>query len=116
MTDVRTPTAAPLERALTEPRPEEPRVARRRLAASLRTIALYAVTLWAVVTVVFVLPRMIPGDPLQALDQPDSGAYVYDAAIRAKVAAYYGLDKPLISQYGSYLSGLAHGDLGWSIS
>jgi peptide/nickel transport system permease protein len=91
-------------------------VARRRLAASLRTIALYAVTLWAVVTVVFVLPRMIPGDPLQALDQPDSGTYVYDPVVRAKVAAYYGLDKPLVSQYGSYLSGLGHGDLGWSIS
>lgn len=116
MTDVRTPTTAPPGRDLTEPRPEEPGVGRGRLAASLRTIALYSVTLWAVVTVVFVLPRMIPGDPLQALDQPDSGAYVYDAAVRAKVAAYYGLDKPLISQYGSYLSGLAHGDLGWSMS
>ena len=91
-------------------------VDRRRLVAALRTVALYLVTLWAVVTVVFVLPRMIPGDPLQALDQPDSGTYVYDAVVRAKVAAYYGLDKPLVSQYGSYLSGLRHGDLGWSIS
>jgi peptide/nickel transport system permease protein len=94
----------------------ELRVTRRRLATSARTVALYAVTLWAVVTVVFVLPRMIPGDPLQALDQPDSSTYVYDAQVRAKVAAYYGLDKPLVSQYRSYLSGLAHGDLGWSIS
>jgi len=89
---------------------------RPRRSGSVRTIGLYVITLWAVVTVVFLLPRAIPGDPLQALDQPDSGTYVYDAVTRAKVAAYYGLDKPLISQYRSYLSGLAHGDLGWSIS
>lgn len=90
--------------------------ARAVRASSLRTIALYLITLWAVVSVVFFLPRAIPGDPLQALDQPDSGTYVYDPVIRAKVAGYYGLDKPLLSQYCSYLSDLAHGDLGWSIS
>lgn len=92
------------------------RTRRRWLRNSLRTVGLYLVTLWAVVTVVFLLPRMLPGDPLQALDQPDSGTYVYDATIRAKVAAYYGLDRPLVAQYGSYVSGLLHADFGWSIS
>ncbi len=121
MTGVQTtagpPGAAPAGPRAPGPLPEEAGGAHRRSpAASIRTIALYLVTLWAVVTVVFVLPRMIPGDPLQALDQPDSGTYVYDAHVRAKVAAYYGLDKPLVAQYGAYLSGLAHGDLGWSIS
>lgn len=89
---------------------------RTRRASFLRIVALYALTLWAVVTVVFLLPRAIPGDPLQALDQPDSSTFVYDPLVRAKVAAYYGLDQPLPRQYASYLSGLAHGDLGWSIS
>lgn len=111
MTDARVPPAAAAERVR-----EEPRGGRRRLIASLRTIVLYAVTLWAVVTVVFVLPRLIPGDPLQALDQPDSGTYVYDAVVRAKVAAYYGLDKPLVTQYRTFVTGVAHGDFGWSIS
>jgi len=87
-----------------------------RRSRAVRTVALYALTLWAVVSVVFLLPRAIPGDPLQALDRPDSGTYVYDSQIRAKVAAYYGLDKPLVNQYGSYLRSLGHGDLGWSIS
>lgn len=73
-------------------------------------------TLWAVTTFVFLLPRLMPGDPLQGLDNPDSGTFVYDPQVRARVAAYYGLDQPLISQYGAYLSGLAHGNLGWSIS
>ncbi|MDQ3895818.1 MAG: ABC transporter permease [Actinomycetota bacterium] len=93
-----------------------PSVVRRRGTSPVRTVLLYLVTLWAVVTVVFLLPRLIPGDPLQALDQPDSGTFVYDPVIRAKVAAYYGLDKPLVTQYRSYVVGLAHGDLGWSIS
>ena len=89
---------------------------RRPWSVWLRTIALYAVTLWAVVTVVFLLPRLLPGDPLQSLDDPDSGAYVVDPEARARVAAYYGLDRPLADQYRSYLSGLLGGDLGWSIS
>ena len=82
----------------------------------LRTIALYAVTLWAVVTLVFLIPRLLPGDPLLSLDDPDSGAYVSDPGARARLEAYYGLDRPLTGQYAEYLSGLARGDLGWSIS
>lgn len=96
--------------------PGGPAVVRRPWSRYLRTIALFALTLWAVVTLVFLLPRLMPGDPLQGLDNPDSGTFVYDPQIRTKVAAYYGLDRPLASQYGAYLSGLMHGDLGWSIS
>lgn len=80
------------------------------------TVGLYALTLWAVVTLVFFLPRLLPGDPLRQLDDPDSGSYVYDAAARDQVAAYYGLDRPLHEQYGAYLSGLSRGEFGWSIS
>jgi peptide/nickel transport system permease protein len=90
--------------------------ARRRRLQYLRTILLYAVTLWAVVTLVFLLPRLIPGDPLRRFDDPESAGFVYDASSRAKVAAYYGLDRPLLDQYRSYVSGIAHGDFGWSIS
>lgn len=79
-------------------------------------MVLYGITMWAVVTLVFMLPRMLPGDPLRSLDDPSSGTFIDDAQTRAKVLAYYGLDKPLVHQYGAYLSGLAHGRLGWSIS
>jgi len=88
----------------------------RRRAAYLRTLGLYAVTLWAVVTASFLLPRLLPGDPLRQLDDPDSGTFVYDAQVRDRVAAYYGLDKPLVSQYASYFVDLSRGDFGWSIS
>lgn len=93
-----------------------PAATRRPWSRYLGTVALYGLTLWAVVTLVFLLPRLMPGDPLQSLDNPDSGSFVYDPQIRAKVAAYYGLDLPLISQYQAYLWGLVRGDLGWSIS
>jgi peptide/nickel transport system permease protein len=98
-----------------EPGPEELR-RRRGRNRSLRTIALYGVTLWAVVTLVFLLPRLLPGDPLRQLDDPGSGSFVYDEAARERVAAYYGLDRPLAAQYGSYLADLSRGELGWSIS
>lgn len=113
------PPAAPAPAAATAGAapvtPLAPRRGRGR-GRSARSLGLYAVSLWAVLSLVFLLPRLMPGDPLQSLDNPDSGNFVYDPAIRARVAAYYGLDRPLISQYGSYLAGLAHGDLGWSIS
>jgi len=75
---------------------------RRRLRLPyLRTVGLHALTLWAVVTLVFVLPRLLPGDPLRQLDDPGSGNFVYDASVRDRLAEYYGLDRPLIAQYGS---------------
>lgn len=89
---------------------------RHRLRLSLRIVALYLITLWAVVTLIFFLPRVLPGDPLQQLEDPTSPTFVYDARTRQKVAAYYGLDKPLVTQYRAYLVDLSHGDLGWSIA
>lgn len=83
---------------------------------SWRTVGLYGITLWAVVTVVFLLPRLLPGDPLGSLSDPSSGQFLYDPVLRAKIAAFYGLNRPLVDQYLTYLSGLVHGQLGWSIS
>ena len=90
--------------------------ARRRRVAYARTVALYVITLWAVVTLVFALPRTLPGDPLRRLDDPESTTFVFDESVRQRVAAYYGLDRPLLAQYRSYVSGLLKGDFGWSIS
>lgn len=94
---------------------ERPR--RRRLGVKyLQTIGLYALTLWALVTLVFFLPRLLPGDPLRQLDDPDSGSFVYDQAARDRVAEYYGLNRPLVDQYRTYVSDLARGEFGWSIT
>ncbi len=63
-----------------------------------------------VVTIVFVVVRVLPGDPAQAA--------LGDYASRDAVAALrqrLGLDKPLPLQYGGYLAGLVQGDLGKSL-
>lgn len=88
---------------------------RRPWARWVQVVALYAVMVAAVVTVVFLLPRLMPGDPLQSLEDPTSGSFLSDPQVREKVSAYYGLDQPLGTQYLTYLSGLLHGDFGWSI-
>ncbi|MGQ9710142.1 MAG: ABC transporter permease [Anaerolineae bacterium] len=80
-----------------------------------RRVVPYLVTLWAMVTVNFFLPRLLPGNPLAALLDPESSDYVFDPEVRAALEAYYGLDRPILEQYGRYLWGIVTGDLGRSI-
>jgi peptide/nickel transport system permease protein len=80
-----------------------------------RRLAGYLLTLWVVLTANFFLPRLLPGDPLAALLDPQNSDYVYDAGVRAALEEYYGLDRPLLEQYIAYLEGAVTGDLGRSI-
>ncbi len=89
--------------------PASGRRAGRRLAVS------YLVTVFVLVSVNFLLPRALPGDPISALIDPSSPAGVDDEALLARLEQYYGLDRPLLAQYGNYLADLARGDLGVSI-
>jgi len=75
----------------------------------------YLFTLWVVLTLNFLLPRLLPGDPLSALLDPESSDYVFNAEVRAALESYYGLDRPLPAQYITYLKGAVTGDLGQSI-
>jgi peptide/nickel transport system permease protein len=75
----------------------------------------YAVTVAVLVTLTFFLPRAMPGDPLSAMLTEGSPDYLADADVRVAQAAYYGLDQPLVVQFGRYLADLATGDLGVSI-
>jgi len=76
----------------------------------------YVVTVFVLVTLNFMLPRAMPGNPVEAQLSVGSPTFVYDDKARAELSAYYGLDRPVVNQYGRYLSDLAHGDLGVSIS
>ena len=59
-------------------------------------------TLWGVVTVIFFLFTVLPGDPARMmLDQNE------DPEQLAKVRAKYGFDKPVSTQYGYYLNDLS---------
>jgi peptide/nickel transport system permease protein len=67
-------------------------------------------TVLAITFVVFVMMRSIPGDPVVALL---GDGYTEEDAVR--VRAEYGLDKPLMVQYGIWLAKLVQGDWGRSI-
>ncbi len=58
----------------------------------------------------FVIIRLAPGDPTRLLAGKDNPNPELIATLRAK----YGLDKPLLVQFGMYIKQLAHGDLGYS--
>lgn len=69
--------------------------------------------LWVVVTVVFIALRLTPGDPAELLLGPTAGRQ--DNVERlAEIRAAYGLDKPIVVQYGIFLGNVLTGDLGLS--
>src|SRR5947209_9421103 len=74
------------------------------------TRLLYMVpVLWLVVSVVFLLIHLVPGDPVQQMLGEDAAAADIQAARHA-----YGLDVPLGQQYVNYWKGVLRGDLGRS--
>ncbi len=75
----------------------------RRLLEALPTLLLVSVA-------VFVLTRVLPGDPVRLLlgEEPDP-------QVAAELRRSLGLDRPLVVQYGGWFWGLLQGDLGRSI-
>ncbi|MFE9206496.1 ABC transporter permease [Micromonospora sp. NPDC006431] len=82
----------------------------------LQRIAFYLFTAWAAITLNFFIPRMIPGDPVQALISRNQGRISADAIQSLRVL--FGLDKnqSLAEQYVDYWKQLLHGDLGLSFT
>jgi peptide/nickel transport system permease protein len=68
-------------------------------------------TIWFAVTVTFLLLRLLPGDPALAVASPNM-----TESARAALLEQYGLDQPLIVQYGLYLEQLLKGNLGTSFT
>lgn len=79
----------------------------------LRRVALAVGVLWAAFTVSFVVLYLIPGDAVDAMvsaqEVPPSAAEL------AQLRAQYGVDEPLIVQYGERLWAALQGDFGDSI-
>jgi peptide/nickel transport system permease protein len=76
----------------------------------LTRLALTVPVVWLVVSLVFLLIHLVPGDPI--LQMLGDGATPADlTALRHQ----YGLDQPLWKQYFHYWNGVLHGDLGSSI-
>ncbi len=77
----------------------------------------YGLTIWIIITLNFLLPRLLPGDPFLLLssDNAENEEIVMTQEQRDYYESYYGLDKSMGEQYVTYIGQLIHGDLGYSI-
>ena len=75
----------------------------------IKRIASAILTVFLIATLTFFLMNLVPGGPFASEKAPTP-------AVQAAMEAKYGLDKPLIDQYGNYLNNLLHGDFGRSIN
>lgn len=87
-------------------------------ARQLRALATHllgaALVLWAAATLLFLVLRLMPGDPALAILGGSSANPT--AETLAAVRREYGLDQPLLRQYVAHLGRLVQGDLGTSYS
>ena len=80
----------------------------------------FLVMVWVAITLVFFLPRLAPGDPIEQKVlqmQTLSGNEMGD--VNEIIDSYqkkFGLDQPIGRQYINYLGNLARGDLGYSLA
>lgn len=80
----------------------------RKLIA--RRIALMIFVLWGIITITFIVARVIPADPIGSILGPQAPPELVE-----KLRKEWGLDKPLYQQYFDYIINVLHGDFGKSI-
>lgn len=84
--------------------------------ARLGRVLEYGLTVWIVLTLNFVLPRLMPGDPFLLLSsEADQDVAVFSEEQRQYYLHYYGLDRPMLEQYATYIANLCRGKLGFSL-
>ena len=85
----------------------------------LRKLGFYLIALWAALTLNFIIPRLMPGNPVDILlaKLQQRGGTV-DASTRQAYELLLGGDnsQPILVQYVQYLANVARGDLGVSVS
>ena len=81
------------------------------MAIMLKRMTLIIPNLIGVIIVTFLLTRALPGDPAAYFAGPAATKESVE-----QIRKSLGLDKPLIVQFGSYVSELAHGNLGTSLT
>jgi peptide/nickel transport system permease protein len=73
----------------------------------------YAIALATIFSLNFILPRLMPGDPLHAI-YGDEALVAMTPEMEAHLIRQFALDKTWMDQLTAYLIGLLHGDLGFS--
>lgn len=74
----------------------------------LKRLVMSVITLFCIIAATFFLMHLVPGNPFL-------GDKNLPANILHNMEAKYGLDKPLIEQFFTYLKDLLHGDFGYSV-
>ena len=85
----------------------------------LRRLLIFLLTVWVAATLVWIIPRLAPGDPVAAMvgRLAQSAGYVENAdAIIEGWKERFGLNDPLIVQYLRYLQNLISFDFGYSLA
>ena len=84
----------------------------------LKRLAFMCVTVLLVSVVAFVVIQLPPGDFLTTLlAQLEAGGTIVDRQMAVALRARYGLDRPMVEQYFSWIGGIAfRGDWGWSFA
>src|SRR5262245_39904415 len=67
------------------------------------------ITVWFIATATFLAMHAVPGNPLE-------NDKAVPPQVRQNINAKYGLDKPMLAQYGIYMGNLLHGDFGISFT
>lgn len=73
----------------------------------LKRVVAAILTIVVLITIVFFLVRLMPGEPFTSAKLTPE--------VAANMRSYYGFDKPLIVQYFQYMGNLLHGDFGYSM-
>lgn len=74
----------------------------------IKRVAISLITIWAIITITFILMHSVPGNPFRSESKMPPGVY-------ENLLKKYGLDKPLHEQYVIYLKRLLKGDFGESM-
>lgn len=83
----------------------------------LRKLGFYAVAAWVALTINFVLPRLIPGDPVQSILNRQALYGPVPEGRREALAKMLGLGSGnIVQQYGDYLGQMARFDFGLSVT
>jgi peptide/nickel transport system permease protein len=80
-----------------------------------RKLGIYALTFFVAVTVDWLIPRFMPGDPVQTMLARASLRPEANQAMQAYYTSVFGLDVPIWRQYLNFWARLLQGDLGVSI-
>lgn len=74
----------------------------------LKRLVISVITIWLIATCSFFLLRTLPGNPFGTTQ-------MLSLEMQERMMAYYGLDRPLIEQYFTFMNNLMHGNFGYSL-